>query len=92
MQRHPHPINRILNLFGLKVFDNRILMRVPWKSFKQYRYHLGSLKKAPGEYKVVGSIMYEPGEHPAGFIDTQCGFASHHLNRLNPENILDVGS
>jgi SAM-dependent methyltransferase len=85
-----HLINKVLSMAGLKV------ERIPKeneKILREFDQQFELLKKNPGEFDVFkGFPKREDGMHPVNYIDYECGFAACHLNRLNPEKILDIGS
>jgi SAM-dependent methyltransferase len=58
----------------------------------EYEKNLAQLQKEPGDFYIFEEPLREGGGHPVDFIDFQCAFAAAHLQRLQPVNILDVGS
>ena len=51
-----------------------------------------ALKRDPRGFEVFPEPLFESGDHPENFIDYQCAFASAHIARLQPREILDIGS
>jgi len=84
-----HPINKLLRPSGLQIIR---LERPPKEFMTNYNKYLARLRKNPGGFKIFKEFYYDAGVHPAGHIDYECAFAAYHIARLNPRNILDIGS
>lgn len=85
-----HPINEVLSWFGLQLSRTR---ETPPKEFMaNYSQNLKELRENPKGFKIFRELYYDAGVHPANHVDYECGFAAYHISRLNPKNILDIGS
>lgn len=87
-----HAINRLLSFIGLHLIKNKFIITIPRDFSRTYNHNLAELKRSPGEFNIIRSLTYDPGIHPESHIDYECEFTANHLNRLNPKNILDIGS
>lgn len=58
----------------------------------QYKRQLREVRASPGPFKVIKKPSYDAGEHPRSYIDAECAFAATNLARLQPTNVLDIGS
>ena len=87
-----HPINKVLYHFGLQLSRTTTRRKPPKEFMVNYNQHLTQLRKNPRRFKIFRNLSYEVGVHPANYIDYECGFAAYRISRLNPKNILDIGS
>lgn len=87
-----HPINKLLGLFGLTLARAQKTKKIPKEFLANYKRNLHELRKNSRGFGVTKEIYYELGGHPGGFADYECQFAAYHIHRLNPGQILDVGS
>lgn len=86
-----HLINKALSYFGLRLSRSR--GKISKEFMANYNEHFAQLRKNPPKgFKIFRDPWYEVGVHPLKYVDYECGFTAHHINRLNPKNILDVGS
>jgi SAM-dependent methyltransferase len=65
---------------------------IPEEFMKTYNRNLMKLRSNPGGFNISEELRYDVGTHPDNFIDYECTFAAHHINRLSPKTILDIGS
>jgi len=85
-----HPVSQVLSWFGLQLSKKQ---ENPPKEFMvNYNQNLKELQGNSGGFKVFKELSYNAGIHPTNNIDYECGFAAYHISRLNPKNILDIGS
>lgn len=75
-------------MFFLK--KNKI--KIPGEFIKRYNENFSQLLKKSGEFAIHKGLRYDAGSHPKSYIDYECEFAARHLNKLNPDKILDIGS
>jgi len=68
------------------------ILRLPHHFRLEYENLLKELRANPRRFKVFKALYFEVGDHPSGMIDFECSFAAHHISRLHPETILDIGS
>jgi len=88
-----HPINKFLSWFGLQLQPSGRAPRVPEDFMANYNANLASLMENNSRrFDVFSELYYEAGVHPTNYIDFECGFAAYHMNRLNPNKTLDIGS
>ncbi len=61
---------------------------------RNYRSNLKQLEHDPPDRfaTVVSSFSYEAGDHPEPWWDYECAFAAEHVARVQPDEILDIGS
>jgi ubiquinone/menaquinone biosynthesis C-methylase UbiE len=57
-----------------------------------YSRNLIEVKNNDLGFQVFESMIDESIPHPESYVDYECGFASSHIFKLKPHNILDVGS
>lgn len=63
------------------------------KFMAQYNRCLAKLQEDPRGYVISHTtVCNDTGIHPYDYRDYECGFAARHIKRLNPANILDIGS
>ncbi|TEB06449.1 Ubiquinone/menaquinone biosynthesis C-methyltransferase UbiE [Pelotomaculum propionicicum] len=86
-----HPANRILSMAGLRLIKASP-SKVPGAFLSNYKKNLERLKKEPGAFNVLEQMYYDAGDHPENYIDYECIFTSKHINKIKPNNILDIGS
>lgn len=87
-------INKVLSLFGLQ------LSRIPSKqldadeiAFKEkYEDYYALTENNNRGFELLRKYRYEAGNHPVMVHYHDTGFASYHLKKLQPLNILDIGS
>ena len=84
-----HPINRLLNNFGLRL---AFVRRMPGTFKKEYRRRYAELKRNNKGFDVFKEIYYEVGSHPMQHSDFELAFASGLIAKYEPERILDIGS
>lgn len=86
-----HPVNRVLSIVGLQLSRTQ---KVPREFIAEYKRTLVELQNNPPRgFAVLKNVAaYEVGTHPENYIDYECQFASFHIQRLNPQTILDIGS
>lgn len=66
---------------------------VPDDYWQQYRRNLDATQALLKDFDVFEEFYYEAVHvHPTNFIDYECTFAAKHIERIRPQNILDVGS
>lgn len=92
-------INKKLSIFANKclaaLFElqlTRVTGKFPEQFKKNYLKNLQALRKDPRGFKIYKEPRYDAGLHNADCRDFECGFAAKHINRLNPKNIMDIGS
>jgi SAM-dependent methyltransferase len=84
-----HPINRLLNNFGLQL---AVVRRMPRAFKKEYRRRYAEVKRNNKGFGVFQEIYYEVGAHPMQHSDFELAFASRLIAKYRPESILDIGS
>jgi SAM-dependent methyltransferase len=84
-----HPINRLLNNFGVELMRVR---RMPSKFKADYKRLFKKAKENNKGFKVFQEIYYEIGAHPIEHVDFELSFASSLISELKPDSILDIGS
>lgn len=85
-----NPMNTILSRFGLQL--SRTGQALPREFRADYERYLAELTKNPRGFQISRAPRYDVGSHPVTYRDYECAFAAHHVARLNPQRILDVGS
>lgn len=91
-----HPVNKFLSLFGLHV--SRINVNVRQiddneKLFKQrFEDYLKLVEGNKRGFKAIREYRYEVGKHPIRTQHLEFEFAAYWLRKINPLNILDIGS
>jgi len=65
---------------------------IPEEFERNYSHNLAELRSKPGVFSIFEEMRYDVGAHPENFVDYECAFAAYHINRLNPQDILDIGS
>src|SRR4030042_4212982 len=65
---------------------------IPEECERNYRHNLAELRSKPGLFSIFEEMRYDVGTHPENFVDYECAFAAYHISRLNPQDILDIGS
>ena len=65
---------------------------IPEEFERNYSRNLRELRRNPEGFNISEEIRYDVGIHPENFIDYECAFAAYHISRLNPQDILDIGS
>ena len=65
---------------------------IPEEFVKAYNHNLRELRRNSRGFSISEEIRYDVGTHPENFTDYECAVATYHINRLNPKNILDIGS
>lgn len=88
-----HLVNRILKPVGVEVKRNRDPKRTAPAAFRDaFMRNMARLSAVTSEFKVFEQFIYEAGDHPSGYIQHECEFAAKHVQRIRPQNILDIGS
>lgn len=91
-----HPINRFLSLFGLqlsRINTNNRQIDDNERAFRQkYENHYKLVEGNRRGFKANRAYRYQVGRHPFTIQDLEFEFTAYHLRRLNPSNILDIGS
>jgi len=91
-----HPINKILNYFGLKVQltnkNSKYSPNIPVDFKNFFEVDLDRMKKNKRGFKVFEAFSYDGGNHPVNYIDYECEFAASCIKDFNPISILDIGS
>jgi SAM-dependent methyltransferase len=87
-----HSINKFLHYFGLRLSRVQPKSDIPVEFEADYGRKLVELEKNPGGFDIFRELRYESRAHPFNYMDYECSFAASHIKRLNPENILDIGS
>lgn len=85
-----HPINKLLISYGLQISIKR--NKIPKEFMADYNKQLTQLRRNPRGFNIFRKLCYETGVHPTTYVDHECAFASYHISRLNPKNVLDIGS
>lgn len=83
-------LNKILVFLNLRISKTESY-GIPKEFKRSYRHQLRGLKKNR-EFHIWSAFRYDIGAHPVEFEAYQCEFAAHHINRLKPKAILDIGS
>lgn len=92
-----HPINRFLSLFGIHLSRINDLIpeeisddkRVFNQKYEDYYKLVEGNKRG---FKAIRTYRYEAGRHPIKTQHLEFEFASYCLRKINPLNILDIGS
>ena len=84
-----HPINEVLQFIGIKISK---IPKTQITDLTNFKKNLSVFKQNRNGYSVFEEFHNDSGNHPENFISYECEFATRHLNRLIPQNILDVGS
>lgn len=67
-------------------------MTIPKELEARYRKELTRFQKESSDREIFEEPAFDLGNHPENFVDSECGFAAGHIYRLQPEEILDIGS
>ena len=65
---------------------------IPEEFARNFSRNLAELRRNSEGFSISEEMRYDVGTHPENFVDYECAFAAHHINRLNPQDILDIGS
>lgn len=85
-----HPVNKILYYLGAKLVR---VKKAPKEFISDYKIHFRILKEnPPNGFKVAKNFFCGIGSHPKNHFDHECEFASEHIFKLKPKDILDIGS
>lgn len=93
-----HPINRILSTVGLQVHTIPAgagqKEKAAWDQFEsEYAVLESAARQATRSFSLfTHPVLTDMGEHPVGYHDYECAFAAAELARLNPKQLLDIGS
>ena len=88
-----HPINKVLSFFGLRLERINRRSRIPRDFRANYNQALKEVKRNCGAFQALKDIIaYDVGVHPLTHRDYECEFASRFIDKLKPDNILDIGS
>ena len=89
-------INKLLSLAGLRL--SRINMNIKpiddnERLFKEkYENYYKLVEENRRGFKAIRVYRYQVGRHPFTIQDLEFEFTAYHLRKLNPSNILDIGS
>jgi SAM-dependent methyltransferase len=85
-----HPANRILSCFGVKIV--RMRKNIPPEVRELHSRCFKALQENPSGFRIFVQEEYDAMEHPENHTDFECTFAALQLKRINPSNVLDIGS
>jgi len=96
MEQKMHPLNRVLSLFGLQLLRINVNIRQiddNERAFEQrYEDYYKLVEGNERGFKAIRTYRYEAGRHPFRTQHLEFEFAAYCLRKINPLNILDVGS
>lgn len=96
MEQKMHPLNRVLSLFGLQLSRINVNIRQiddNERAFKQrYEDYYKLVEGNKRGFKAIRTYRYEAGRHPVKTQHLEFEFAAYCLRKINPLNILDIGS
>jgi len=85
-----HPVNKVLSCFNVRI--TKAKKDIPKDFLSEYERSLNNLKRDCKDWNIIRELRYDIGVHPEGGEIFQCNFAANCINKLNPKNILDIGS
>jgi SAM-dependent methyltransferase len=59
---------------------------------KEYEHYFALLQQNPRGFQIFRERVFDPGIHPANFVDYECSFAAQKIQDFRPQSILDIGS
>jgi len=86
-----YAMNTVLSHFGVRLSKGRT-SPLSKDFIVSYSRNLAEAKKNKLGFRVFKVMVDESGSHPGNHVDYECAFASHHIARITPQKILDVGS
>lgn len=89
-----NPINRLLLLFGLQLSKIKVRpIEADKKAFREkYEDYYTLVEGNKRGFKAIRSYRYDVGRHPVRTQHLEFEFAAYCLRKINPLNILDIGS
>jgi len=84
-----HPINGVLQFIGIEIMK---IPKIPVTKIIDFKKDISFFKENENGFSVFEEFHDDSGSHPINYMSYECEFTSSHLNRLSPQNILDIGS
>jgi SAM-dependent methyltransferase len=87
-------INKLLSFFALKLTKVKTVKQTEEsKQFlSDYKHYLKQLGQNYKGFNIIEAFRNDTGAHNESYVNYECQFAAHHIDRLKPKKVLDIGS